>query len=434
MGGVRRSHTEDIYISEAESIDHESAVNAYAGMADQARLPKRRRRLDRKVMVWSALAALCFGAGFETSAIVDHLSHSSRTAGVVIEPPAPQAKTSTPSSLHTSPPTDQSGLSWGPALLVDSSAGLDAVSCPADNLCMAVDADGHEVNYTARGWAAPVRIDNANQITSVSCPTANFCLAVDDHGNSITYNGKTWSTPEPIDKTAFNDLTSVSCSSPTFCAAVDGGGNGLTYTGGRWSPPIQIDPEAWTTDSRDVAAISCPTDGFCVGVDNDGNAFFYTAGTWQDATSIPSSNPSSNLKYDNAISCSSPTFCAASQNLGQLLTYNGTQWSLPVAADPSNYLASVSCISPGFCTAIDGLLPSGFNDDGGTGNGQLLTYDGIEWSSPQPADAAGVVTAVSCSSTTFCVVVDASGHAVIGQPPPSLATPHDSGHLGKSAS
>jgi hypothetical protein len=120
-----------------------------------------------------------------------------------------------------------------------------------------------------------------------------------------------------------------------------------------------VDPQGWSPVSHDVPAVACPTDGFCVGVDPQDSVLFYTTGSWQTAAPTTFSGPQPGSKYDNAISCSSTTFCAASQNPGEMLTYNATQWSAPVPVDPSNYLASISCVSSAFCVAADSLLPPG---------------------------------------------------------------------------
>jgi hypothetical protein len=43
----------------------------------------------------------------------------------------------------------------------------------------------------------------------------------------------------------------------------------------------------------------------------------------------------------------------------------------------------------------------------------VLTYDGTAWSSATSLDSRGGLTAVSCSSQSFCVAVDSAGRALI---------------------
>lgn len=384
----------------------------YTSLADftePPRRPVRRRSSGRlKLATVSVLSAV---VGMVINAAFLHFGTNPPQSSVVIGENVVRQPVSDRSSQPPSP-SRPSPLAWGLPVLVDPSTPLTSVSCPASDFCTAVDGQGRAVQYIGRAWTPPRRIDSTS-LTSVSCSGPGFCAAVDREGNALIYDGGTWSAPQRIDRTTFPDLTSVSCSSPTFCAAVDGDGNGFVYNGRRWSSPQEADPQGWTLVSRAVPVVSCPADGLCVGVDQENNVFFYVAGNWQAASTTAARVPAQ-VSYDNAISCGSSTFCVASQNLGQLIAYNGTQWSLPVAVDPTNFIVSVSCASPTFCAAVDGVLPPGFNRESGGGNGEVVTYDGISWSAPQPVDDAGVVGALSCPDDGFCMLVDESGHAVTG--------------------
>jgi hypothetical protein len=105
-----------------------------------------------------------------------------------------------------------------------------------------------------------------------------------------------------------------------------------------------------------------------------------------------------------------------------MLTYNATQWSAPVPVDPSNYLASISCVSSAFCVAADSLLPAGYSNDTADGNGEVVTYNGTSWSAPQQTGIPGIVSGLSCATTAFCAVIDKSGHAVAGVTQPRAQT------------
>lgn len=364
---------------------------------------------------FSLVALVSVVAGIVVDAAFLHLGRGSAPASLVIAEKV--VRKPPPGSVPQAPPPGQpSPLAWGEPVLVDPSGQLTALSCPTSAFCAAVDAEGRAVEYLGGAWTAPAHVDDG-ALTSVSCPTPTFCVAVDQQGDALTYDGKAWSPPQRIDRTTFPGLTSVSCASESFCAAVDGDGNGLVYSGGRWSAPVQVDPQGWSLVSRDVAAVSCPSDGFCAGVDHQDNTFFYVAGSWQAASAPTSSGAGSGLEFENPISCSSTRFCVAGQNLGDLLTFDGTQWSSPVPADPTNYIVSVACVSSSFCAALDGLLPPGFNTYSGNGNGRVVTYDGVSWSAAREVDDAGIASAISCPTAAFCMVVDETGHAVAASDP-----------------
>jgi hypothetical protein len=361
-----------------------------------------------------ALALGFFASGILVNAAFLHLGARPRAANVVIgEEVTPHKTVSSTVPRPPPPPHNMPSLSWSAPQLVDPSGPIDAVSCPVSGFCAAVDGHGQVLLYTGGKWSSAQSIDGFNAINSISCTSATFCLAVDQQGNALSYTGSAWSAPERIDKAIFPELTSVSCSSPLFCAAVDASGDGLTYIAGHWSAVTEVDGGGWSRTSRGEPVISCPTDGFCLGVDAVNNAFFYT-GTWEAATAIGGAISIPALKYRNQISCSSSTFCVATQNPGNFRIYDGTQWSVPVSADPSNYLVSITCPTSNFCAAVDGLLPPGFNDYTSNGNGQVVIYNDRAWSTPREVDISGIVTAISCSGSNFCVVTDDSGHVVIG--------------------
>lgn len=98
----------------------------------------------------------------------------------------------------------------------------------------------------------------------------------------------------------------------------------------------------------------------------------------------------------SAVSCPSPSFCLAVDGLGNALTYDGGSWTraTPVAAGHVP-LTAVTCVSADFCMALDDL-------------GRLRSYDGHAWSTAARPLHTITVTAVSCVSPTFCI---AGGYA-----------------------
>ena len=104
-----------------------------------------------------------------------------------------------------------------------------------------------------------------------------------------------------------------------------------------------------------------------------------------------------------AVSCPTPSFCAAVDWNGNVLTYNGSSWSTPDRIDQSvarlRALVSVSCPTPSFCAAVDW-------------NGNVLTYNGSSWSSDR-IDTGNDLLSVSCPTASFCAGVDDRGDVLI---------------------
>ncbi|MDE3202612.1 MAG: hypothetical protein KGQ66_00125 [Acidobacteriota bacterium] len=399
-----------------------AGLDLYGELGDiRGRSRGRRARPGRRLAVAALplVAFLLFAAGVAADSLLLHLGAQPRSASMVIGVIHDKSSSST---VAPSPAVAQpSALSWGRAVPVDPTVRLTSLSCPVEGFCAAVDAEGRAVLDLGGSWTAPYPVDPGHQINSVSCANSTFCLAVDQQGDVNRYDGSSWSVPQLVDHTPFPELTSVSCATPSFCAAVDGDGNGLIFDGQHWSAPHQVDPSGWSVTSHDAASLSCPDVGFCVGADTSNEVFFYASGSWQQATSVASSTPStgSGLRYSNAVTCASSGFCVASQNLGEVVAYNGQQWSLPVEADPSSFLVSLSCPTTTFCAALDSLLPQGFNNESSDANGRVVLFNGTTWSPPQEADSAGIATAISCPSPTSCIMTDASGNAVLGAPHPA---------------
>ena len=101
-----------------------------------------------------------------------------------------------------------------------------------------------------------------------------------------------------------------------------------------------------------------------------------------------------------SVSCSTANFCAALTWQGNVLTYDGSSWSSPDNVNPAGG-QSVSCPTTTFCAEV------GYNGD-------FLTYDGSSWSSPDNIDPSGggLLQSISCPTTTFCAAVDDNGNVL----------------------
>jgi len=377
-----------------------------------------------------------------------------------------------------------------PASAVDAGAGgvvLSSISCASAGNCTAVgqyrvDAgtfQGLLLTETHGTWAAgveavlPANARSSYQsvnLTSVSCPSAGNCSAVGSYSDSspsfqgllLSETAGTWATGVEVSLPADNHgtgnafLDSVSCASAGNCTAVGyydapspiytlSRGLLVSEKAGTWVAGLEAPlPANASTDitSSDVDSVSCSSPGDCtaVGVYSDnsdkveGLLLTETAGSW--ATGVEAALPANSAKTGlgssdvfyggsllplSSVSCSSPGNCTAvgsypdnsGNTQGLLLTQTAGTWAtgaeaaLPAdaAASPQGVnLASVSCASAGNCAAV-----GTYGVSTGGGAPLLLTEAGGSWATgvepSLPANASQAtfgVNSVSCASAGNC--------------------------------
>jgi hypothetical protein len=74
-------------------------------------------------------------------------------------------------------------------------------------------------------------------------------------------------------------------------------------------------------------------------------------------------------------------------------------WSSPQRADPNGSTTAISCTSSRFCMVVDTF-------------GGAIEWNGSTWSAPTPVSPGGL-TSVACTSAALCVAGDASGDAFV---------------------
>jgi hypothetical protein len=364
---------------------------------------------------------------------------------------------------------DGSGAEDG--LLLTETAGKWATGVEA-----VLPADAAVTNQTA-------------DLRSVSCTSAGDCTALGSYSGTgggallLTETAGKWatgveaalpanaSTTEPV-----AGLSSVSCASAGNCSAVglyvDSFGNAqgllLTETAGTWGTGVEaaLPANATTTSTGeqvvDLPSVSCSSAGNCSAVgsynndtgSDDAVLLTETAGTW--ATGVKAALPTNADPTDqvdlNAVSCPSAGSCAAvgdyvdrAGNIRSLLLTRGAgKWSrgigvaLPAnathtAEDQLGGLASVSCASPGNCSAV-GKYRSG--SDGSGVQGLLVTETDGSWLPGVEAvlpKYGGDLTSVSCSSARDCSAVggfeDARGVLLSSSATPPCVVPELKGKL-----
>jgi hypothetical protein len=272
---------------------------------------------------------------------------------------------------------------------------------------------GFLVNETAGTWSAalePSLPANAaanpgepTRMGGVSCASAGNCTAVGDYTDSSgdlegflwTETAGVWGTaveatlpanaaPDPlVERYAQGGL---SCPSAGNCTAVsdytdssgDNEGLMLSETSGTWGTGVEAIVPAGARSETDanLHEVQCASAGNCTafGVfsnseEHDGAFWTETAGAWGAGVRRPlPANAEPQLVIEGSLSCPAVGDCSYVGNWkpnefvsrALLLTENDGTWgpgidgALPANAngDPGAFLTSVSCTSPGSCTAV----------------------------------------------------------------------------------
>ncbi len=224
----------------------------------------------------------------------------------------------------------QSAAQWHREF-IDPKLAITGVSCPSEQLCVAVDSHGQVMHSThpldgATAWTHAVRIDAATEsgggfagLSGISCPTTTFCLAVDNAAN-----GQVAFTTDPTGPASAWTLTtigssvtldSVSCATATFCMI--GGTDGYYATDPTGGSSAWKATTALASSYSVIASIDCNTLKLCVGVGygNTGVGLATasstpTAATWSDSV-IGSDPPAPRAQPLDSVSCPARNFCVA---------------------------------------------------------------------------------------------------------------------------
>ena len=313
------------------------------------------------------------------------------------------------------------GTSWRTQNLPDN-VGLGAVSCASATFCEVASGGGGDV-WNGSSWSAQTIPSPANStftsLTGVSCVSAAFCEAVGQYGDSsgntfslgVTWNGTSWAvqaTPNPAG-TAVSSLSQVSCAAVTACEAA--GSSQLTNSSG----PVAL-AESWNGSSwqlqravsppgaaaNNLSGVSCTSAVFCEAVgshiDSSGAATVALAEMWNGTTWRIQRTPDPAQAVNgvqmilNGVSCVSAVFCEAVGSSsaaagGGAEVWNGATWALQ--AVPGGSLTAVSCTSVSFCMAA------------GT-DGHVDIWNGTSWSAQPTAAGFTALSGVSCTSPSSC--------------------------------
>jgi hypothetical protein len=182
-------------------------------------------------------------------------------------------------------PTGGAGA-WTPAHV--DSHGLSGVSCPSNDLCVAVDGENVLTSTDPTGGAGAWTITHLGAARGVSCPSVSFCVTVAGEGTVTTSTNPTggegaWSVTHVK---GLLSLSEVSCASESLCVArpealsfysrdvlvstdPSGGAPAWTEENVYGETPYEqtggIEPEIIV--DRGLAGVSCASEGVCVAAD-----------------------------------------------------------------------------------------------------------------------------------------------------------------------
>ena len=251
------------------------------------------------------------------------------------------------------------GSRWSAPHHVNANGSLDSVSCPSTTHCVVVSDAGMAVTYDNGAWSTPKTIGPGDSYR-VSCPSDNFCAAVGANGlpgkpsTIATFNGHSWSSHLTTTSGNQNDrLLGVSCAAATYCVAINYDGQILTFNGRRWSPMPKVGPKG-------LISVSCPGRLFCLAVTISGVSIEIHATSWTSSTIIPKFQAA--LSY--SVSCATSITCVVAGLNGQTDKWRAGMWSTPVKVftGGSNALVSTSCTPSGFCMVITSRGKSSFEN------------------------------------------------------------------------
>jgi hypothetical protein len=209
--------------------------------------------------------------------------------------------------------------------------------------------------------------DQGATVSSVSCPTTALCVAADSDGNVIRFTPGSTATPV-VTSVGKGEWNTISCPSATQCTAA-GQSAEATFnpSSPAGAPRVAVEPS-----SDDIIDLSCPTATQCTALDGGGGEVTFNPQT------PPAILPDRVLVANNtvqAITCPAASQCTTVGQNGRAATFN------PAAPTPTVTTIKLEAPQAG----------------GGPGQGE-----GLE--------------SISCTSTSACAAVDATGRAILFAP------------------
>jgi hypothetical protein len=223
------------------------------------------------------------------------------------------------------------------------------------------------------------------------------------------------------------DLYDLSCPTEDFCAAGDVG----PWYGDSELVVLRAGQPELRTKVPSGVRVSCGTPSFCVAQDHS-RASFWNGATWGRFKNVGGDNPL--LSW---VSCAPGTTTCVGAGALSSVVYHGTSWASVAAPKGSDWLGSISCVTPTFCISAT--------------SSDSFKFDGASWheiGQPKGLDPGlGNDVRISCPTSTFCLAADYFGdqksrfdgtswHKVVGgltlSVGPACAGPSDCVTVGES--
>lgn len=345
----------------------------------------------------------------------------------------------------------RNGSGWIQQAATPALVGTRALSCRSMVWCMAV-ANGAPTRprLVAARWdgagstvlRVPLPAGTTGSLEAVSCPARRMCVAVGSYINRRRreralverWNGRRWaaiavSTPRTIGSSALRGVSCVSAGACTAVGSIDNDVLAARWTGGAWTARrVTLDEDAA------MHAVSCPALSWCIAAGAGGNneqpvGMVWRGRRWSEIV-MPQTN-SLGASF-TGLSCVTPRLCMAAgsssvdtndQN-GFADRWDGRRWStqnLGLVSDGGT-LGDVSCGSPHSCTTVGELVIGGFSAEPVT---LAEHWDGRRWSTEPTIDVTGAAAVqlhgVSCASPSACTAVGADTGGNGSSPPEPLA-------------
>jgi len=331
---------------------------------------------------------------------------------------------------------------------VGATYALSGVSCPSTAQCVVVDMGGRSESFdpATTPSASMVLVSGRASLVGVSCPATTQCTVSEVSGRVSTFNPLAPVTPTPVSVAPNGGVVGIVCPSVSQCTVLGSSGE-TTFNPGSGAP---IGSASLTIFFGAPVAIACPAATQCTALADNGVRSTFNP-QFQSPATVAENIDSGQVS--TALSCASTTMCEAVDHAGGRVTFDpsvSSQATTRVVLDSGQNLSGVYCLSATQCVAVDWIGNEiTFNPSAGgpttpfadTGHKQLAVTcasanlcvsiddaarviegdltDAAHWYI-QALPQAVQLKAVSCPTTTECVVTDAMGNAFVG-----LAVPAD---------
>jgi hypothetical protein len=312
-----------------------------------------------------------------------------------------------------------------------------SLSCPTAGFCLATDnADAWSVERSGR-WSKPARIGNGIGLIGASCASERLCFAlVRELSGDIRpyrYDGSRWSAVRVSASEELAMGAGVTCV-PKHRRCLFYGLFVATFWTGHFSPTFTPDSLARGRTSEDLLELGdCSSTTLCVLGDYTGHVVLWRGAHW--------SAPHQVFNNHLLVACVGSRFCVAGTTT-RARTWNGTSWSAVKRYGVKGHRVSafdIACGAPNDCVVIgnggssqltkgrwsratsahyEGTIiavqcPTATRCQALSLGGDVLTGNESGLAPTATADEMSAATAISCPTTTFCAVVDDTGHVAI---------------------